>query len=893
MNIKNLTFPVLAFFLIVNAQPVYTKEQQDDNNNSRSAIQANQNDTLQNFTQQDEEIWKLIEETFQSVTDQTQKIEFCLQQIEQIINAGKISFDDQKISKAQLLEEIKDIKLVIQSVFEYYTKGLTDKDEGMAVGTCFNTAFIDYLLPIFQDDIKKINLEDFKKFVSINSEKLMMGLQCPDQLDAMIDTNHANLKLLMSSSDVVGLSNFNKLYRYLDTKPLPWYGKSTIDTAKDIALWGSAGLIVYWYGIYFASKGSTIPGTWKKYIAPEKPAPMYNDPVLLEEYKQFRADNVEIISGEEYYKAEKPAKFDALITADTKIKNDDDKVLTWTDNGTTYTRWNVADLPGKAFVGDYNETNRFLKQQDNKEAKTTQNDFGIYSHLHIASHAWADPFIVAGLGATGVLAWLVKKPAQELYKNAQKNLDYAFNYYIKGDITPPKSSTDFTKTYFTDMIGGDHLEKLARELTDYLKNPTRYERAGISPSTGYLLVGPSQTGKSFFAKALKTMVDEQFDGNNEKVKFAIITADDLKYFGGFTEIFYWARKNAPIILFMDEIDMFGTRRDRDAKNTQELLTAMNGIDTDPSKKVIVIAATNKPEELDFALKQKGRLGTVITFELPTYECRKQYLNKLLRKKNIVLQQEIIDTIAQETDQHTYNMIDDIVRQALQLATYQTRPVTEADFEITLDREIRKIKPNPTMSAQEKELVAVYQSGQAAARHILSTDQKIVKITVDTVDKPMKSKEGFGVINEQKGEHHENHELLPQTRIKPTRLGFVFTMSKTNNHELLSDDDQERELMALLAGQAALELLKGKTFNGFGKEDRAKVIEALEKKISQGTPITDVIRQQAIAAKDALYQKIKNALKDHVVFIRIISDELIKNNTINTKKWLELSANYTF
>lgn len=892
MSIKNLTFRILAFILIANASLVYTKEQQDDNNNSRSAMQADQNDSLQNFSQYNEEIWKLIEETFQSVTDQTQKIEFCLQQIEQIINAGKIKFDDKTISKSQLLQEIKEIKILIQSVFEYYTKGLTDKDEAIAVGTCFNTAFINYLLPIFQNDIRTMNVEEFKIFVSKNSEQLMMNLQNPTQLATMIETNDANLKLLMSSGDVVGLSNFNKFYRYLETKPLPWYGKSTIDTAKDIALWGSAALIVYTTALYFIPREFSIPGTWKEYIAPVKQAPIHNDPALLEEYKQFRADNVEIIGGEEFYKAEKPAKFNALTPADIKKIEDEEKVITWQDaNGKTYTQWTANDLPLKEkWTGDFSETKRSLIQQDTKAAKESQKNYGIHSYIHMGAHAVSDPY---ALTITAALAWLAKKPAQELYKNAQKNFDYAFNYYIKGDITPPKSSTDMTKTYFTDMIGGEHLEKLARELTDYLKNPTRYERAGISPSTGYLLVGPSQTGKSFFAKALKTMVDEQFDGSNEKVKFAIITADDLKYFGGFTEIFYWARKNAPIILFMDEIDMFGTRRDRDAKNTQELLTAMNGMDTDPSKKVIVIAATNKPEELDFALKQKGRLGTVITFELPTYECRKQYLIKLLTKKNIVLQQEIIDTIAQETDQHTYNMIDDIVRQALQLATYQTRPVEEADFEITLDREIRKIKPNPTMSAQEKELVAVYQAGQAAARHILSTDQKIVKITVDTVDKPMKSKEGFGVIQEQKGEHHENHELLPPTRMKPTRLGFVFTMSKTNNHELLSDDDQERELMALLAGQAALELIKGKTFNGFGKEDRAKVIEALEKKISQGTPITDGIRQQAIAAKDMLYHKVRHALKDHVAFIRIISDELIKNNTINTKQWLQLSANYKF
>lgn len=252
---------------------------------------------------------------------------------------------------------------------------------------------------------------------------------------------------------------------------------------------------------------------------------------------------------------------------------------------------------------------------------------------------------------------------------------------------------------------------------------------------------------------------------------------------------------------------------------------------------------------------------------------------------------MIDTIAQETDGQTFNMLDTIIKHALRIATYQTRPVQESDFETSLDREVRKIKPNTTLSASEKELIAIYQAGQAAARHILDTDQKIVKITIDTVDKPLKSKEGFGMVSEQKGHQHENHDLLPASRIKQTRLGFIFTISTTNNHELLSDAQQEKELVALLAGQAALELVKGSTFNEFGKEDRAKVLEYLEKKIAQGTPITNEIRQQAIAAKDTLYIKAKATISNDLEFIKLITDELIKNHTIDQKQWLTLTANY--
>jgi len=148
-----------------------------------------------------------------------------------------------------------------------------------------------------------------------------------------------------------------------------------------------------------------------------------------------------------------------------------------------------------------------------------------------------------------------------------------------------------------------------------------------------------------------------------------------------------------------------------------------------------------------------------------------------------------------------------------------------------------------------------------------------------------------MVNEQKGNQHENIDLLPPARTKQTRLGFVFTISTSNNQELLSDAQQEKELLALLAGQAALEIMKGSTFNEFGKEDRAKVLESLEKKIAQGTPITNEIRLQAIVAKDALYQKAKALLQRHTQFITMITDELIKNHTIDQKQWITLSAQY--
>jgi AAA+ superfamily predicted ATPase len=813
MNIKKKILHILAPIIMASVQFIYTQDEQDHTTNQPDVannLQVKSRPQDQNQYNNDE--WKFIEETFQTICDQTSKIEFCLQQAEQILTSDKMKFNAQKISKAQLLQEIQEIKEIISMLFEFYSKNL-EKDEAILKGTLFNTAFINYLLPIMQKDIAHLSADNFDKAVAQTFEELITNLHSQDQLPAMIEDNDANITLLIQACDNIGLTALNKVYRYLDTKQLPWYGKSTIATASDILFWGTMAAVATTFAIYVTPKDMKFPG----------------------------------IDG-------------------------------------TFGDWKI-----KKWIADFHEKARELKANiPQDELKEIHKNDSYVSHAHTLAHTYSDAFTGIVLG---VLGYFTLPHLKELYKHSAKKGNQLVNYYIKGDASAAKGSTDFTKAYFKDFVGGQHLEKLAHELADYLKNPTRYERSGIEPSNGYLLVGPSQTGKSFFAKALKTLIDEKFAGTSDTVKFAVVTQDDMDYFKGFANIFYWAQKNAPIILFIDEIDMYEVRRDRNAKNTQELLTAMNGIDTDPSKKVIVVAATNRPEELDFALKQKGRLGDLITFDYPTYESRKEYLEKQLLKKNIKISQNMIDIIAQETDGQTFNMLNTIVKHALRLATYQTRPVQESDFETALDREIRKIKPNTTLSASEKELVAIYQAGQAAARHILDTDQKIVKITTDTVDKPLKSKEGFGMVSEQKGNQHENIDLLPSNRIKPTRLGFIFTISTTNNHELLSDAQQEKELLALLAGQAAFELIKGSTYHEFGKEDRAKVLEALERKIAQGTPITDKIRLQAIAAKDILYQKIKTLLQDHGAFVKIITDELIKNSTIDQKQWIALTAQY--
>jgi ATP-dependent Zn protease len=218
---------------------------------------------------------------------------------------------------------------------------------------------------------------------------------------------------------------------------------------------------------------------------------------------------------------------------------------------------------------------------------------------------------------------------------------------------------------------------------------------------------------------------------------------------------------------------------------------------------------------------------------------------------------------------------------------ETRPVTEADFEKALDRELRKITPSATMTPQEAEVIAIYQAGKAVAIHTLISNQKVIKVTIDPVARDIKTKGGYALNKDVKNTQGENQDLLQDKKIKPTLDGFVFTNNTHHNPDILSYAEQEEIILTLLAGQAALELIKGQVFNNFAKEDRAAAIDMLEQIISQGTTITEDMKAQALLEKNKLYIKAKTLLQPHVEAIKKIAQTLQKNHTVDKKTIQEM------
>lgn len=462
-----------------------------------------------------------------------------------------------------------------------------------------------------------------------------------------------------------------------------------------------------------------------------------------------------------------------------------------------------------------------------------------------------------------------------------------FDQFLNGS-KPNKNLNDDgqEKVYFDDLVGCQELEDLAKQLANFVEHPEYYERSKTETHRGILLYGPPQTGKSNFAKALRTLIQERV-GDSKKVGF-IDGKSWLDQGVSLEDIFGFAAHIAPCILFFDEIDLIGGNREKDPAQTGKLLTCMQGIDI-TSKQVIVIGATNRVEQLDKALLVDGRFGKQIFIDYPEYKYRKQFFEKELEKRAIQLSQDFIDHMAQETDGCSYNNLRRIITEAIIISANERRLVCEEDFEKTLDTDIRKIYfgSRSKSSDEETKIIAAYQAGKALIRHLLPTDKHIVKITIEDVARTIKSKKTGYAVSIGEDNNSENEKLAAEKHESKIKLGEVFAKSKSNKKDLICDQDIENECLILLAGNIAQQIILSKTYSQCNKHDRADALQMIYENIAQGEKINDQIRAQGLALKEKYEEKLLVMLNNNKELLIKIMDSLIEHTTINRYQWAEL------
>jgi len=448
-------------------------------------------------------------------------------------------------------------------------------------------------------------------------------------------------------------------------------------------------------------------------------------------------------------------------------------------------------------------------------------------------------------------------------------------------------SSEKPNVTFDDVAGNDEAKEEVKEIVDFLKNPERYLELGAKIPKGVLLVGPPGTGKTLLAKAVAGEADVKF--------FAVSGSSFIEMFVGVgasrvRELFSEAKKEAPAIIFIDEIDAIGKSRaaggmmggnDEREQTLNQLLAEMDGFDSDVP--VIVLAATNRPEILDPALLRPGRFDRQVLVDKPDFKGRIEILKVHIKgykiSKNVNLEE-----IAKLTAGLAGADLANIVNEAALLAGRQNKKeIEQSDFLEAIERAIAGLeKKSRRIDEKEKRIVCYHESGHALIAEVTEGAKKVKKVSVVP--------RGLAALGYTLNTPEENKYLMQK-------------------HELLAEVD------TLLGGRAAEEIFIGEISTGasndleratdiiksmvriYGMSDVAGLM-VLEKQSAQflggGMSQKDYSEKMAEESdayiKDLLnerYKEVKFKLKEYAEVIENMVKELQEKEVISGERVREL------
>ena len=378
----------------------------------------------------------------------------------------------------------------------------------------------------------------------------------------------------------------------------------------------------------------------------------------------------------------------------------------------------------------------------------------------------------------GLLFYIIWRQAN---KSIQARMGAGGNFMSFGNSGAKIYAESDVKTTFADIAGQDEAKETLTEIVDFLHYPTKYTEVGATLPKGALLVGPPGTGKTLIARAVAGEAKVPF--------FAISGSEFVQMFVGMgaakvRDLFKQANEKAPCIIFIDEIDAIGKRRDTGMGNDEreqtlnQLLTEMDGFDG--RKGVVILAATNRPESLDKALLRPGRFDRRIQMELPDLEGRKAILSVHLKK----VKHETIDMdiVARATAGSSGAELANIVNEAaLRAVRMGRKSITTSDLEECVETVLAGAqKKNAVLSPSEKRLVAYHEIGHALVAAMQTHSAPVHKITI-----------------------------IPRTS---GALGYTMQVD-SGDHFLLNKDELFNRIVTLTGGRAAEEVVCGTVTTG--------------------------------------------------------------------------------
>ena len=438
---------------------------------------------------------------------------------------------------------------------------------------------------------------------------------------------------------------------------------------------------------------------------------------------------------------------------------------------------------------------------------------------------------------------------------------------------------------FTDVAGEDEAKENLQEVVDFLHNPEKYQEIGAKMPTGVLLVGPPGTGKTLLAKAVA--------GEAEVPFFSISGSEFVEMFVGMgankvRDLFKQANEKAPCIVFIDEIDTIGKKRDTGMgggndereQTLNQLLTEMDGFEG--SKGVVILAATNRPETLDPALLRPGRFDRRVPVELPDLQGREAIL-KVHAAKVKLADNVDFNAIARAASGASGAELANMVNEAALRAVRQRRKfVTQEDLQESIEVVIAGYqKKNKILSDHERMIVSYHEIGHALVAALQTHSAPVAKITI-----------------------------IPRTS---GALGYTMQVEQ-EEHNLMSKEELENQIATLTGGRAAEELVFHSITTGASNDiekatklARAMVTRygmteafdmvALETVTNQYmggdaslacAPETSAkIDQMVVDTVKAQHEKALKLLKDHEAKLHELSRFLCEKETITGEEFMNI------
>lgn len=448
-----------------------------------------------------------------------------------------------------------------------------------------------------------------------------------------------------------------------------------------------------------------------------------------------------------------------------------------------------------------------------------------------------------------------------------------------------KLSEDGGQVRFTDVAGLKEEKEEVKELIDFLKNPKKFQKLGARIPKGVLLVGPPGTGKTLLAKAVAGEANVPF--------FFISGSDFVELFVGVgasrvRDMFKEAKRNAPCLIFIDEIDAVGRQRgsgiggghDEREQTLNQLLTEMDGFGANEG--IIIIAATNRPDVLDPALLRPGRFDRQVTVNLPDAKEREEIL-KVHAKNKILAKNVNIKNVSLRTPGFSGADLENLLNEAALLAVRKNQEsITIENIDEATDRVLMgPAKTSHKITEKEKRLVSIHEAGHAVIGIKLEDANEVHKITI-----------------------------IPRGNAG----GYTMMLPKEERMSIMSKNELLANIIGLLGGRASEELFLGEVTTGASDDFRRATSIARDmvtqygmsdlgpmqyEQKSEGVFLgrdynksKDYSDQVALEIDQAArriifdcYEKAKNILKSNKDLIMLLSDALVERETL-TKEQIE-------